>query len=56
MTDDGLNGILPAMKYRVPATHERTHGTSAVFVLPTQFAAYMRQAPITRPRRCWMRI
>lgn len=38
MTVDGLNGILPAVKYRVPARHVRTHGNVAVFVLPAQFA------------------
>lgn len=47
MTVDGLNGILPAVKYRVPARHVRTHGNVAVFVLPTQFAAYMRLAGIS---------
>lgn len=47
MTDDGLNGILPAVKYRVPARHVRTHGNEAVFVLPQQFAEYMRQAGLT---------
>ncbi|TPV50069.1 hypothetical protein FJ661_12230 [Pseudarthrobacter phenanthrenivorans] len=47
MTTDDLNGILPAVKYRVPARLERIHGTQTVFVLPEQFAAYMRQAGIT---------
>lgn len=46
MTDDGLNGILPAVKYRVPARHVRTHGNVAVFVLPAQFASYMKQASV----------
>lgn len=38
MTDDGLNGILPAVKYRVPTKHLRTSGSTAVFVaLPQGF-------------------
>lgn len=46
MTDDGLNGILPAVKYRVPTKHLRTSGSAAVFVLPSQFAGYMRLAGV----------
>ncbi|MFJ5696626.1 hypothetical protein [Arthrobacter sp. NPDC093139] len=48
MTDDGLNGILPAVKYRVPTKHVRTIGTTAVFVLPAQFAGYMRLAGVSQ--------
>jgi hypothetical protein len=47
VTVDSLNGILPAVKYRVPARHVRTHGQVAVFVLPAQFAGYMRLAGIS---------
>lgn len=48
MTDDGLNGILPAVKYRVPAKHLHTRGSTAVFVLPVQFAEYMRLAGVSQ--------
>lgn len=44
MATDGLNGILPAVKCRVPTKHIRTIGTTAVFVLPAQFAGYMKLA------------
>lgn len=47
MTVESLNGILPAVKYRVPAKHVRTQGTTAVFVLPSQFAGYMKLAGVT---------
>ena len=46
MTDDGLNGILPAVKYRLPSKHLRTSGSTAVFVLPSQFAGHMRLAGV----------
>ena len=48
MTTDSLNGILPAMKYRVPAKHLHTRGTTAVFVLPAQFAGYMKLAGVSQ--------
>lgn len=48
MTDDGLNGILPAVKYRVPTKHISTIGSTAVFVLPSQFAGYMRLAGVSQ--------
>jgi hypothetical protein len=35
------------VKYRVPARLERIAGNRAVFILPTHFAEYMRQAGIT---------
>lgn len=47
MTADGLNGILPAVKYRVPAKHLRTDGCSAVFILPAPFAGYMKLAGVS---------
>jgi hypothetical protein len=43
---DGLNGILPAVKYRVPTKHLHTRGSTAVFVLPAQFADYMKLAGV----------
>lgn len=46
MTVDGLSGILPAVKYRVPTKHLRTSGSTAVFVLPALFAEYMRLAGV----------
>ena len=46
MTTEGLSGILPAVKYRVPTKHLRASGSTAVFVLPAQFAGYMRLAGV----------
>lgn len=46
MTAEELNGILPAVKYRVPTKHVDTIGNTAVFVLPAQFAGYMRLAGV----------
>jgi hypothetical protein len=46
MTTDELNGILPAVKYRVPTKHVNTIGNTAVFVLPAQFAGYMKLAGV----------
>ncbi|MDP9905591.1 hypothetical protein [Arthrobacter bambusae] len=48
MTVEELNGILPAVKYRVPAKHVRTQETTAVFALPSQFAGYMKLAGVSQ--------